>query len=510
MLIIEQSNRTYSMLFQYNGVTAQQKAYHDMWDFTDSTRQLVIDFRDELEKWELDKAFKDFILLWVNILQQGSSDEKKLLNYLMYMTQRLILLKKILKPTGSIYMHCDPTVSHYIKVIMDGVFGFGNFQNEVVWKRMSAHNDAERWGKIHDTLLFYSMSENFIWTGDARVPYDERYLKNSYRYKDHRGRYMTSPLQARSLSGGGYEYEWHGIHDIWKFPKHRLDELEANDHIHWPKKVGGIPRRKVYLGKEKGIAVQDVIIDILEKRKANDYPTKKPNNLLKRIIQSSTCEGDIVLDQFCGCGTSIEVAHHLKRRWIGIDISGPAVDEIETRLKKLGLHPSTDYDILEGSPETMAEYNRLNAYEKQDWLIRRLNGLPNPRKSGDQGIDSDMDIHLGIGKDERDQWGRVIFSVKTGKQRKPEHVRELIGTMKSEQAQVGVLILDVEPTEKMEEAAKKAKILKYQQRADMPPKEYDMVQILTAYEVIEGAKIDCPPTMQTVKRFREAQTEMEV
>ena len=504
------SNRTYSMLFQHNGVTAQQKAYHDMWDFTDSTRQLVFDFRNELEKWELAKEFKDFILLWIAILEQGSSDEKKLLNYLMYMTQRLILLKNVLKPTGSIYMHCDPTVSHYVKVIMDGIFGFGNFQNEVVWKRMSAHNDAERWGKVHDTLLFYTMSESFTWTGEARVPYDEHYLKNSYRYKDHRGRYTTSPLQARSLSGGGYEYEWRGIHDIWKFPKHRLDELEADDHIHWPKKVGGIPRRKVYLDIKKGVAVQDVIIDILEKRKANDYPTKKPNNLLNRIIQSSTREGDIVLDPFCGCGTTIEVAHHLKRQWIGIDISGPAVDEIEDRLKKLGQHSSTHYDILEGSPETMEEYNRLNAYEKQDWLIRRLNGLPNPRKSGDQGIDGDMDIHIGIDKSGRDNWGRVIFSVKTGKQRKPEHVRELIGTMKSERAHIGILILDIEPTEKMEEAAKKAKTLHYQQRADIPPKEYDRVQILTAYEIIEGARIDCPPTMHTVQRFREAQTEMQI
>lgn len=138
------SNRTYSMLFHHDGVTAQQKAYHDMWDFTDSTRQLVLDFRTELEKWELADAFKRFMLLWVNMLEQSTADEKKLLNYLMYMTQRLVLLKKVLKPTGSIYMHCDPTVSHYVKVIMDGIFGFRNFRNEVVWKRMSSHNDAKR------------------------------------------------------------------------------------------------------------------------------------------------------------------------------------------------------------------------------------------------------------------------------------------------------------------------------------------------------------------------------
>ena len=121
-----------------------------------------------------------------------------------------------------------------------------------------------------------------------------------------------------------------------------------------------------------------------------------------------------------------------------------------------------------------------------------------------------MDIHLGTDKNGRDKWGHVIFSVKTGKQRKPEHVRELIGTMRSERAQIGILILDVEPTDKMEEAARKAKTLQYQQRQDMPPKEYDCVQILTAYEIIEGAKIDCPPTMQAVKRYREAKDQLEM
>ena len=504
------SNRTYSMLFQQDGVTAQQKAYHDMWDFTDSTRQLVLDFRSELEKWELAKAFKDFILLWVNMLEQSSSDEKKLLNYLMYMTQRLMRLQRVLKPTGSIYMHCDPTVSHYVKVLMDGIFGFGNFRNEVVWKRMTSHNDAKRWGKIHDTILFYTMSDKFTWTDEARVPYDQHYIATKYHWEDERGRYMDSPLQARSLSGGGYDYEWRGIRDIWKFPKHRLDELDANNEIHWPKKVGGIPRRKTYLDLPKGVSVQDVITDIVRKREATDYPTKKPNQLLKRIIQSSTREGDIVLDPFCGCGTAIEIAHQLKRRWIGIDISGPAIDEIENRLGKHGQYQETHYDLVEGSPQTMAEYNRLNAYEKQDWLIRRVNGLPNPRKSGDGGVDGDMDIHLGLDKGGRDQWGRVIFSVKTGKQRKPEHVRELIGTMKNEGADIGILILDVEPTEKMEAAAKKPRSLRYQQRLDMPPKEYDRVQILTAYEIIEGANIDCPPTMQTVKQFRKSQLEMQV
>ena len=504
------SNRTYSIIFQDNGVTAQQKSYHDMWDFTDRTRQLVLDFRNELEQWDLNKAFKEFILLWINMLEQSTSAEKKLLNYLMYMTQRLVLLKKILSPTGSIYLHCDPTVSHYIKVIMDGIFGFRNFRNEIVWKRMSSHNDAKKWGRIHDVILFYTMSDTFTWTGEYRLPYNEDYLKNAYRYIDSKGRYTTSPLQARSLSGGGYEYEWRGISDIWKFPKHRLEELEARSEIHWPEKAGGVPRRKVYLKTNGGVPVQDVVTDIMMKRKSTEYPTKKPDELLRRVIVSSTRKGELVLDPFCGCGTSILAANKLNRRWIGIDISGHATDEIQNSLLRFGLRDGKGYDLIEGRPDTMAEYRRLTPYDKQDWLIRRLGGLPNPKKSGDLGVDGDLGVHIGIDAKGRDQWGRVVFSVKTGKQRKPQHVRELLGTMNSECAQIGVLILDVEPTEKMEEAAKKAKQFKYQQQKDMPPKEYDRVQILTADEIIEGAKIDCPPTMQTVKQYRDAKAQFQI
>ena len=315
---------------------------------------------------------------------------------------------------------------------------------------------------------------------------------------------MAGTTENASASSQSYEYEWRGISDIWKFPKHRLEELEARSEIHWPEKVGGVPRRKVYLKTNGGVPVQDVVTDIMMKRKSTEYPTKKPDELLRRVIVSSTRKGDLVLDPFCGCGTSILAAHKLNRRWVGIDISGHATDEIQNALRRFGLHDGKGYDLIEGRPDTMAEYRRLTPYDKQDWLIRRLGGLPNPRKSGDLGVDGDLGVHIGIDANGRDQWGRVIFSVKTGKQRKPQHVRELLGTMNSERAQIGVLILDVEPTDKMEEAAKKAKQFKYQQQKDIPPKEYDRVQILTAYEIIEGAKIDCPPTMQIVKQYRDA------
>ncbi|MCY4110173.1 MAG: DNA methyltransferase [Chloroflexi bacterium] len=152
------SNRTYSMIFNNRSVTAQQKAYHDMWDFTDRTRQLVLDFRDEMHTWDLPAAFKQFMHAWLNILESGDADDRRLLNYLMYMTQRLIRLRDILKPTGSIYLHCDPTASHYLKVIMDGVFGRRNFRNEIIWRRTTSHSDSKRWAAVADTILYYGKS----------------------------------------------------------------------------------------------------------------------------------------------------------------------------------------------------------------------------------------------------------------------------------------------------------------------------------------------------------------
>ena len=528
------SNRTYSLIFHQNGVTAQQKSYHDMWDFTDSTRQLVLDFQDELKSWDFDEPFKEFIRAWIAILEQGSSQDKKLLNYLMYMTQRLVRMRKILKPNGSIYLHCDSTASHYLKVIMDGIFRRVNFRSEIVWKRTSAHNRAKRFGPVHDTILFYTKSKVYTWNRILQ-DYDEQYVKDHYRYKDEKGkRFRISDLTGPGTRAGQSGMPWRGVDPTakgrhWELPpdralpewfefplnyskmsvKDRLRILDEQGVIYWPPR-GKVPAFRRYLECMKGIAVQDVILDIRRQRQAKEYPTKKPEALLRRLIEASSNEGDLVLDPFCGCGTSILASHRLNRRWIGIDISGIATDEIQSTLERLHLRDGDGYDMVEGQPDTMAEYNRLTPYDKQDWLIRRLEGLPNPRKSGDAGVDGDLDIHIGVDEQGRDQWGRVIFSVKTGKQRKPEHVRELLGTMNSEQAQIGVLILDQEPTEKMEQAAQRAKQIRYQQRKDMPPKEYDRIQILTSYEIIEGAKIDCPPTMSIVKRFRESEDQMRI
>ena len=455
------SNRTYSMIFNNRGVTAQQKAYHDMWDFTDRTRQLVLDFREELSDWDLPLAFKDFMRAWLDILESGDADDRRLLNYLMYMTQRLIRLRDILKPTGSIYLHCDPTASHYLKVIMDGIFGRRNFRNEIVWHyRTSSGRPTRHFIRNHDTILFYGKSKQNVFNVQ-REPWPESTLRK------------------------------------WQHDEHGIYRMNCG--------------KKYYINPDG--KMMDNVWDITFSSRSQErrgYTTQKPVDLLKRILQTSSNPNDLVLDPFCGCGTSLEAAERLGRRWIGVDISGDAIDEIKDRMAEIGVYDGQHYDIREGSPDTVAEYNRLNPFEKQDWLIRRLGGLPNPRKSGDMGIDGDMTFHLGGADAESDKWGRLIFSVKTGKQRKPEHVRELIGTMRSEKAQMGILILDADPTPGMESAAQRAGRFDYQLRSDFPPKTYHKVQIFTAYEIIDGATLDCPPSIHDVRQYRKLQMRMQI
>ena len=273
--------------------------------------------------------------------------------YLSFMAIRLFELHRILKPTGSVYLHCDHTASGYLRQLMDGVFGAENFRNEIVWRRFSAHNDARRFGQIHDTLFYYSKSQRCVWTGKAREPYDPEYIAKSYRYEDDKGKFMTSPLQARSLSGGGYHYTWRGLADVWKFPQERLDELDAAGLIYWPPK-GKIPRRKVYLDPERGIAPRDLILDIKPLMSGNGeqtgYPTQKPYKLAERLIQASTNPGDVVLDCFAGCAYTAVAAEKLDRRWTACDINLRAWTVFKRQFNKGG-----DLPLLTCNDETTGQ-----------------------------------------------------------------------------------------------------------------------------------------------------------
>ena len=305
------------------GSQAAGAAFKDTWNLDDIKREWV----EEIEA--------DNKATWASIISAGHISGESMQAYLTYMAVRLIEMRRILKPTGSIYLHCDPTASHYLKLMMDAVFGVSNFRNEIIWKRYGSHNDAKRYGSIHDSLLFYTQGNRYLWN-PVYEAYDKEYLASAYRNSDSHGRYRTAPLNARTLSGGGYEYEWNGITDIWKFPKERLEQLDSDGLIYWSNK--GKPSRKVYLKDMKGVPARDIILDAkslsTSSKERTGYPTQKPLALLERIIVASSNPGDMVLDPFCGCATTCIAAEKLERQWIGIDIEPEARNLVIERLEK--------------------------------------------------------------------------------------------------------------------------------------------------------------------------------
>ena len=258
---------------------------------------------------------------------------KSAMSYLIYMAIRILEMHRVLKRTGSLYLHCDPTMSHYLKTVLDAVFGHRNFRNEITWKRTDAHNDGRRYGKITDSILFYSKSNSYVWN-KVYTPYSDEYVAKEFRHRDEKGVYKHADLTAESLAGGGYEYKFHGHHRVWKRPLKSMKGLERNGMLHYPNKKGGLPRYKIYLDDMPGVPLQDIWTDI-HKASGQEklyYPTQKPLALLERLIQASTNNGDWILDPFCGCATACSAAEILDRKWMGIDISPKAYDLLKDRL----------------------------------------------------------------------------------------------------------------------------------------------------------------------------------
>lgn len=267
----------------------------------------------------------------------GKVRGKGMQSYLTMMAVRLIEMRRVLKPAGSIYLHCDDTASPYLSMLMDAVFGHKAWRSEIIWRRYGSHNDARNFGRVYDVLLYYAKDGKGIWNG-AFTQHDPEYIEKAYKNEDARGKYTTGPLHAGGLSGGGYQYEYYGHVRVWKFSPERMRQLEAEGRIHFPKRKGGMPRKKIYLAENKGKAVMNLWDDInaltSDYEERTDYPTQKPLALLERIIKASSNEGDLVLDPFCGCATACVAAENLGRKWLGIDVSPKAVELLNLRLRE--------------------------------------------------------------------------------------------------------------------------------------------------------------------------------
>jgi DNA modification methylase len=447
------SNANYNVLFAEHGTgaAAQIQAFEDTWEWNEES---AATYQETVESGgEVANALMSFRTLI------GTSD---MLAYLSMMAPRLVELHRVLKPTGSLYLHCDPTASHYLKLLLDAVFDARNFRNEIVWKRTSAHSDSRQgsrqFGRVSDTILFYARSDANAWN-QQYVPYDPSYVDRDYRRVDPDGRrYRISDLSGPGGEAkGNPRYEFLGVTGWWRYSKEKMQQLYEQGRI-VQTRPGAVPQYKRYLDEMPGVPVQNIWTDIpLINNRSKEmlgYPTQKPLALLERIVLASSDPGDVVLDPFCGCGTAIDASQELGRRWIGIDITHLSIGLIKHRLTdRYGPEIAKAYRVV-GEPTTAedaAVLAREDPFQFQAWALGLVGArvAGSDKKGGDKGIDGRLYFHDSPGGDTR----QIIFSVKAGEHLVPAFVQQLHGVIEANKAEIGVLITFAEPTPGMRSEA---------------------------------------------------------
>jgi adenine specific DNA methylase Mod len=477
------SKATYNILYkEQTGELSQAQitAFEDTWQWGIESELAL---KDIVSSTIAPQPAKELI----SVLPNFVGKKTPMMAYLTMMCIRLVELKRVLKNTGSIYLHCDPTASHYIKLLLDAIFGANNFRHEIIWKCTSAHSNTKTYGNVHQTIFFYTKSDDFTFSIQY-MAYDQQYIDTYYRYKDTDGRrFMSSDLVGHK--GVNTEYEWRGITRPWRYPKHRLDELDAQGRIFWTK--NDFPRYKRYLEDMPGMPAQSIWTDIQPvvswSQEGLGYPTQKPEALLERIIAASSNTGDIVLDPFCGCGTTIVASQRLNRKWIGIDITHLAISTMKWRLEQsFHISAGKDYKVI-GEPIDVKGAKELagqNKYQFQWWAVSLIGGQPYGEKK--KGADTGIDGYLYF-MDEKDKVKKAIISVKGGSV-SVSQIRDLVGVIEREKAEMGLFLTLESPTKPMQLEA-------VSQGLYHSPlgKDYQKIQILTIDEILQGKKPDIPP-----------------
>lgn len=480
---------------------SQIRAFEDTWHWDIETKKAYDAVTEQPGKVsDVMQAFYTFL---------GGND---MMAYLTMMSSRLVELRRVLKPTGSFYLHCDPTASHYLKLLCDAILGKDNFRSEIIWKRTSSHNSAKRFGPVHDVILMYSKTDGYFWN-QVFQSYSEEYLENFYRFSDTKGRFRIGDLTGAGTRTGESGQAWRNVNPTeagrhWAVPtkvlielfgdrsgtwsvQEKLDALDKVGLIHWPLK-GKVPGFKRYYNPKAGVPAADVItdIDVIPAQSAErlGYPTQKPVALLERIIQASSNPGDMVLDPFCGCGTTIDAAEKLGRKWIGIDVTQLATSLIKSRLRDT--YGSKLEIITVGEPTTPNEAATLadeDKYQFQWWALGLVGARPVEQKKGaDHGIDGKILFRDDPKAAKPEQ---IIIQVKGGKTGVKD-VRDLRGVLDREKAAIGILISLQPATGPMETEAASTGFYEHKTNKQKFPR----LQLRTVKELMEGKGIERPTT----------------
>ena len=507
------SKRNYFQIYNNQGGEdrAQAQAFVDTWEWGEEAIE-GIEWITDIARLQnarpgdvrLTEQTVELIKGLENVLKRGS-----LLAYIVHMTLRIVEIHRVLKPTGSFYLHCDPTASHYLKLVLDAVFcgQGGDYLNEIVWRRYSrpkgSQFTAKRYGNSTDIIYFYSKSSTYQFDDKAIRPIlTEAQLKKMYPMKDARGRYSSGPL-VRSDSMGprpNLVYEYEGFTPPaygWRMTRDKIEALDKIGDVFWT--ASGIPRRKVRPGEDHGAIIDNLWTDIEALQSQSEermgYPTQKPESLLERIIKASSKEGDVVLDAYCGCGTTVAVAQRLGRQWIGIDITYQSISLILKRLadKYVADWPAIEANILlDGVPRDLASAVAL-ANRKEDktrkefekWAVLTYSNNQariNEKKGADGGVDG-----IAYFLKDKGENGKAIFQVKSGKSGRKE-LATLNSDRLREKAEFGFLITMDMPTAAMREEIKAAGKYKH----PLLNREDDRLQVITLPEILRGDRLDLP------------------
>ena len=501
------SNAGYNVLFKSAsgaGADASIEAFDDTWTWGAASQNALMDIASGTNRP---------LQVMMNAMHTAIG-ENPLMAYLAMMAVRLVELHRVLKPTGSLYLHCDPTASHYLKLVLDAVFGVTSYRNEIVWKRTSAHgNVSANYGDVTDSIFYYAKGANPTWNRPM-MPLSDKNIAEKYSSVDENGRrYTTRDLRNPGVrpnlmydytASNGKTYKPHP--NGWSFTEAKMRQYDEAGLLHFPKNDGGRIRMKLFLDERPGRPMQTLWDDISpinsQAQERLGYPTQKPRALLERIIAASSNPGDVVLDPFCGCGTAVDAAQKLGRRWIGIDVTHIAIGMIEDRMRQG--YPGIDFETV-GVPKDLASAERLAAddpHQFQQWVCWQVGGFPRDKKGGDKGVDGWFNY---LNENGRIETG--VISVKAGDNVNPNMVRDLGRVMERDGHRFGLFIMKSMPTKGMREEAASHKLIEMQFGGnEVEGKRFPALQIVTLAELMMGKRPSLPPLISPVKKAARVET----